>query len=172
MNEKVLFTAKEIDDNLEVMAKQIDNYISTIPINERENIIFIGLLSGCIHFVSDLTRKIQSDHKLAFIKASSYLNNSRGDLTLDMNINSVKNNHVIILDDICDTGITLDAVVNKLSEDGPLSIKTCVLINKLIDNKNHTPDFKVFDIENVFIYGYGLDYNEYKRNLKDIRVKI
>lgn len=172
MNEKVLFTAKEIDDNLEVMAKQIDNYISTIPINERENIIFIGLLSGCIHFVSDLTRKIQSDHKLAFIKASSYLNNSRGDLTLDMNINSVKNNHVIILDDICDTGITLNAVVNKLSEDGPLSIKTCVLINKLIDNKSHTPDFKVFDIENVFIYGYGLDYNEYKRNLKDIRIKI
>ncbi len=172
MNEKVLFTAKEIDDNLEVMAKQIDNYISTIPINERENIIFIGLLSGCIHFVSDLTRKIQSDHKLAFIKASSYLNNSRGDLTLDMNISSVKNNHVIILDDICDTGITLNAVVNKLNQDGPLSIKTCVLINKLIDNKNHTPDFKVFDIENVFIYGYGLDYNEYKRNLKDIRIKI
>ncbi len=172
MNEKILFTDKEINDKLNALAAEIDNYISNIPLEERQNIIFIGLLSGCIHFVSDLTRKIKSDHKLAFIKASSYLNNTRGDLTIDMNINSVRDNHVVILDDICDTGITLNAVVEKLSNDNPLSIKTCVLINKLIPNKKHTPDFKAFDIEDVFIYGYGLDYNEYKRNLKDIRIKI
>lgn len=172
INEKILITDKEINDKLEILATEIDNYISTIPINERENIIFIGLLSGCIHFVSDLTRKIKSDHKLAFVKASSYLNNTRGDLTIDMNITSVSNNHVIVLDDICDTGITLNSVVEKLFMANPLSVKTCVLVNKLIPNKQHTPDFKVFDIEDLFIYGYGLDYNEYKRNLKDIRVKI
>lgn len=172
MNEKILFTDKEIDTNLNILANDIDKYIQSLPQYERENIIFIGLLSGCIHFVSDLTRKLKSDHKLAFIKAKSYLNNARGDLTLDLNITSVNNNHVIILDDICDTGITLNAVVERLKLDNPLSIKTCVLVNKLIENKHHKPDFKVFDVEDVFIYGYGLDYDEYKRNLKDIRIKL
>lgn len=172
MNEKILFTDKEIDSKLDELAKKIDAYIFTLPQEEQKNVVLIGLLSGCIHFVSDLTRKMAADHKLAFIKASSYLNNSRGDLTIDMNIPSINVNHVIILDDICDTGITLNAVVNKISSGSPLSIKTCVLVNKLIPNKHHTPDFKVFDIEDLFIYGYGLDYNEYKRNLKDIRVKV
>lgn len=172
MNEKILFSDKEISDNLDTLAKKLDMYISNLPNAEQDKVIFIGLLSGCIHFVSDLTRKIKSDHKLAFIKASSYLNNKRGDLTIDMNITSIKGHHVIILDDICDSGITLNSVVNKLSEDNPLSIKTCVLVNKILPNKKHTPDFKVFDVDNVFIYGYGLDYNEYKRNLKDIRIKI
>lgn len=172
MNEKILFTDKEIDANLSKLAKKLDNYISNLPNDEQGKVVFIGLLTGCIHFVSDLTRKIESDHKLAFIKASSYLNNKRGDLTIDMNITSVSGNHVIVLDDICDTGNTLNAVVKKLSEDNPLSIKTCVLVNKLLPNKNHIPDYKVFDVEDLFIYGYGLDYNEYKRNLKDIRVKI
>lgn len=172
MNEKVLFTEKEISDNLDELAKKLDVYISNLPKDEQDKVVFIGLLSGCIHFVSDLTRKINSDHKLAFIKASSYLNNKRGDLTIDMNISSVKGQHVIVLDDICDTGNTLNAVVNKLAEDSPLSIKTCVLVNKLLPIKNHIPDFKVFDVEDVFIYGYGLDYNEFKRNLKDIKIKI
>jgi len=172
MNEKILFTDKEISDSLDVLAKELDMYISELPKDEQDKVIFIGLLCGCIHFVSDLTRKIKSDHKLDFIKASSYLNNKRGDLTVDMNIRSIKDNHVIILDDICDTGITLNSVVTKLSNDNPLSIKTCVLVNKNIPNKKHIPDFKVFDVDDVFIYGYGLDYNEYKRNLKDIRIKI
>ncbi len=172
MNEKILFTEKEINDNLDILAKKIDMHISNLPKDEQNKVIFIGLLTGCIHFVSDLTRKVESDHKLAFIKASSYLNNKRGDLTIDMNITSVKNHHVIVLDDICDSGITLNSVVNKLSENTPLSIKTCVLVNKLIPNKQHLPDFKVFDVEDVFIYGYGLDYDEYKRNLKNIRIKI
>lgn len=172
MNEKILFTDKEIDTNLDKLAKQLDNYISSLPKDEQDKVIFIGLLTGCIHFVSDLTRKIESDHKLAFIKAKSYLNNQRGDLTIDMNITSVKGHHVIVLDDICDSGNTLNAVVKKLLDDSPLSIKTCVLVNKLLPNKNHIPDYKVFDVEDVFIYGYGLDYDEYKRNLKDIRIKL
>lgn len=172
MSEKILFTDKEIDDNLIELAKKMDTYISSLPEDEQDQVIFVGLLTGCIHFVSDLTRKIKSDHKLAFIKAGSYLNNTRGDLTIDMNITSVKGHHIIVLDDICDTGITLNAIVDKLLQDNPLSIKTCVLVNKLIPDKKHVPDFKVFDIENVFIYGYGLDYDEYKRNLKDIRIKI
>lgn len=172
MNEQILFTETEIDEKLDILAADIEEYILSLPKEEHSNIIFIGLLTGCIHFVSDLTRKINIDHKLAFVKASSYLNNVRGDLTIDMNIQSVENNHIIVLDDICDTGITLNALVKKLKEGNPLSIKTCVLVNKLIPNKSHNPDFKVFDIDDVFIYGYGLDYNEYKRNLKDIRIKV
>jgi hypoxanthine phosphoribosyltransferase len=172
MNEQILFSDKEISDNLDSLAEKLDMYISTLPKEEQNKVIFIGLLTGCIHFVSDLTRKIKSDHKLEFIKASSYINNKRGDLTIEINIGNIKDYHIIILDDICDSGITLNSIVNKLSADNPLSIKTCVLVNKIIPNKQHVPDFKVFDVEDVFIYGYGLDYNDYKRNLKDIRIKL
>lgn len=170
MEEKVLFSANQINEKVKEVAKEIDNYISTL--DDKDNIIFIGLLTGCIHFVSDLTRNINSDHKLAFVKAKSYINNSRGDLTIDQNIQSVKNSHVIILDDICDSGITLNSIIAKLKLDNPLSIKTCVLLNKLVKNKEHTPDFKAFDIEDYFVYGYGLDYDEFKRNLKDIRILV
>lgn len=172
MKEEILFTEKQISDNLTTLAKKLDNYISNLPKDEQDKVIFIGLLTGCIHFVSDLTRKINSDHKLAFIKASSYLNNKRGDLTIDLNNLDVKGHHVIVLDDICDTGITLNSIVKELSNDNPLSIKTCVLVNKLLPEKKHKPDFKVFDVEDVFIYGYGLDYDGYKRNLRDIRIKL
>jgi len=172
MNERVLFTEKEISENLDKLANQIETYISTLPENEQDKIIFIGLLTGCIHFVSDLTKKVESDHKLAFMKASSYINNKRGSLTIDENIPTVKDHHVIVLDDICDSGNTLNAVVNKLLEHKPLSVKTCVLVNKILPEKSHTPDYTVFNINDVFIYGYGLDYDEYKRNLRDIRIKI
>lgn len=172
MNERVLISEREIDERLDKLAKEIDEYLSSLPENEQDKVIFIGLLSGCIHFVSDLTRKVKHDHKLAFIKASSYINNKRGDLTIDENIPTVKNHHVIVLDDICDSGNTLNKVVEKLLEDAPLSLKTCVLVNKILDEKNHRPDYTVFNINDVFIYGYGLDYDEYKRNLRDIRIKL
>lgn len=64
MNEKILFTDKDIDVNLDELAKQLDSYISGFPKDEQDKVIFIGLLTGCIHFVSDLTRKIESDHNI------------------------------------------------------------------------------------------------------------
>lgn len=172
MKERILFTAKDINEGLDKLANKIGSYISSLKEEEQDKIVFIGLLSGCIHFTSDLTRKLNFDHKLAFIKASSYINNKRGDITIDENIPTVEGHHVIILDDICDSGNTLNAVTEKLLKDKPLSVKTCVLVNKIIPKKYHSPDFMVFNINDVFIYGYGLDYNEYKRNLNDIRIRL
>lgn len=168
MKEKILFSKDEIDKNISILANKIDSYIDTIPKKEQDKVLFIGLLVGSIHFVSDLTRKLNHDFKLSFIKASSYLNNVQGELSFDLNGVDISKKHIILLDDICDTGITLNKIVEKILTLNPLSVKTCVLLNKTLDKKYHTPDFKVFDIDNIFVYGYGMDYNDYKRGLKDI----
>lgn len=170
--EKVLFNEIQISKALEKMAKKIDEYIMSLPELTRNGVIIVGLLNGCIHFVSDLTRKIKSDHKLAFVRASSYINNKQGNLSISGDIPDFSNSHVIILDDICDTGKTLKRVVEIVNEDNPLSVKTGVLLNKKIPNKEFEVDYKAFDIDDVFVYGYGLDYDEYKRNLPDIRILV
>lgn len=172
MKEKVLYKVKDIDTGLDALSKELTNYILSLPEEEQNKIIFIGLLVGSIHFVSDLTRKIYLDHKLSFIKATSYLNNKQTELSFDLNGIDISGHHIILLDDICDTGITLNKIVEKIKTLKPLSIKTCVLLNKKLEIKHHKPDFKVFDVEDLFVYGYGMDYSDYKRNLPDIRVKI
>ncbi len=168
--EKILYSKEEIDIALVKMASKIDSYIQSLPESERKNVIIVGLLNGCIHFVSDLTRKIKSDHKLYFFRASSYINNIQGKLSVYGDLPDFSNNHVILLDDICDTGKTLKRLVDMIRQKNPLSIKTGVLLDKKIPNKEFEVDYKAFDIDNLFVYGYGLDLDEYKRNLEDIRV--
>lgn len=170
MVEKVLFSKEQIDSKINSIAIKLDNYIKNLPKEEQKDVVLLGLLNGCIHFVSDLTRKMKGDHKLYFLKATSYINNKQGKLTISGEIPSFNNMHVIILDDICDTGKTLKTLVEKVNEEKPRSVKTCVLLDKKIDNKEFNVDYKAFEVEDLFVYGYGLDYNGYKRNLSDIRV--
>ena len=170
MVENVLFTKEQIDSKINSMAMKLDNYIQNLPKEEQEDILLLGLLNGCIHFVSDLTRKMKYDHKLCFLKATSYIDNKQGKLTISGEIPNFSNMHVIILDDICDTGKTLKTLVEKVNEEKPRSVKTCVLLDKKIDNKEFYVDYKAFEVEDLFVYGYGMDFNGYKRNLNDIRV--
>ena len=95
--------------------------------------VITGILNGSVHFVSDLTRKLTTDHTLEFIKVKSYTDNKQGKLKIETKLPDVGGCHVIIMDDICDTGVTLKAVTEELMKMNPVSINTCVLLDKAID---------------------------------------
>jgi len=136
-----------------------------------KDVVFIAILNGAFMFAADLMKKITLPCEISFVKVSSYqgMNTSgRVDEVIGLNT-SIKNKHVIILEDIVDTGITMDKVVTLLSSDHPASIKITALLYKPEAFKGkHKPDFVGFSIANSFVVGYGLDYNEHGRNTEHI----
>lgn len=138
---------------------------------EGKEVIFISVLNGSFMFTADLMKRITIPCEISFIKVSSYqgMNTSgRVDEVIGLNT-SIKNKHIIILEDIVDTGITMDKVMTLLSAEHPASIKITTLLYKPEAFKGkHKPDFVGFSIPNSFVVGYGLDYNEHGRNTEHI----
>ena len=140
---------------------------------EHSTPIFVGVLNGCFMFMADLLKQVNLPCEVAFMKLSSY----RGGLEstrsiredLDLNVD-IQGRHVILVEDIVDTGNTLRYMVDKLSALNPASIKVCALLYKPEAMEHDIPELQYvgFEIENKFVVGYGLDYKELGRNLKDI----
>ena len=163
---KTIISADEID----AICKRVGTQIS----KDYEGLdpLFVGLLRGCNPFMSDLLRYVTIPCTLDYMKASSYEGtSSTGKLTVLNYIPSVKGRNVIIIDDILDSGRTLSTIKSLLLDNGALSVKICVLLDK--------PEGRVIPIEadyfgdivpNEFVVGYGLDYNDYYRNLPYIGV--
>lgn len=138
-----------------------------------KNPLLIGVLKGGFIFLADLVRHIATDVEVDFIRTSSYKNGmTPGDLELitDTSI-PVKNRHVLIIEDLIDTGVTLSFIMEHLKSKEPASLKVCTLINKherlKIDIK---PEYIGFDVKSGFIIGYGTDWGEKGRNYPDIYV--
>lgn len=138
---------------------------------QGKEVIFIAVLNGAFMFASDLMKRVSIPCEISFIKVSSYqgMNTSgRVDEVIGLNT-SIKNKHVIILEDIVDTGITMDKVMTLLATEHPASIKITTLLYKPEAFKGkHKPDFVGFSIPNSFVVGYGMDYNEHGRNIEHI----
>jgi hypoxanthine phosphoribosyltransferase len=136
-----------------------------------KEVVFIAILNGAFMFAADLLKKVGIPCEVSFVKVSSYqgMNTSgRVDEVIGLNT-SIKDKHVIILEDIVDTGITIDKVMTLLSAEKPASIKITTLLYKPEAFKGkHKPDFVGFSIPNSFVVGYGLDYNEHGRNTEHI----
>lgn len=136
-----------------------------------KEVVFISVLNGSFMFASDLMKKISIPCEISFVKVSSYKgthSSGRVDELIGLNTN-VSNKHVVILEDIVDTGITIDKIVTLLKSNQPLSIQICTLLYKpdAFQGKN-TPNYVGFSIPNRFVVGYGLDYDEQGRNLDAI----
>jgi hypoxanthine phosphoribosyltransferase len=135
---------------------------------DREPIL-IGILNGVFIFFADLVRKIPFAHKIDFIRLASYgsQNTSSGTVALTKDVElSIQGRHVIIIEDIIDTGLTLSYLIRHLEEKGPESVRICTLINKLERREKAVRiDYCGFEVERGFLVGYGLDYNEKFRNL-------
>jgi hypoxanthine phosphoribosyltransferase len=120
---------------------------------------------------SDLMKSMSIPCEISFVKVSSYhgtASTGRVDELIGLNTN-VRNRHIVLLEDIVDTGVTVDKVLKLLSVAEPASIKTCTLLFKPDAFKGKkTPDFIGFSVPDLFVVGYGLDYNELGRNLRDI----
>jgi hypoxanthine phosphoribosyltransferase len=120
---------------------------------------------------SDLMKSISIPCEISFVKVSSYhgtASTGRVDELIGLNTN-VRNRHIVLLEDIVDTGVTVDKVLKLLSVAEPASVQTCTLLFKPDAFKGKkTPDFIGFSVPDLFVVGYGLDYNELGRNLRDI----
>lgn len=165
--DKVLFTEKQIADRVEEVAKDITEAYQEKPLT------IICLSNGAIVFAADLIRHIPIPLQLDTISVSSYRGTeSTGEIKMNKGLKlSVKDRHVVIVDDILDTGLTLSKVREEVLKSSPLSVQTCVLLNKPARRKlTIEADFSGFEIEDLFVVGYGLDYDEHYRNLPCIGV--
>lgn len=159
-------------DTIQKRVKEIANQISS-DYKGREPIL-IGILNGVVFFFADLVREISIPTKIDFIRAASYGSKTTSSgkirLTKDVEI-PIQGESVIVVEDIVDTGLTLTHIVKDLEAKGVESLRICALIDK-VERRDLTVhiDYCGFRIEEGFIVGYGLDYNEKYRHLPDICV--
>ena len=138
----------------------------------NEEIVLLIVLKGASLFAADLARQITNPLSMDFIRLSSYggQTTSSGKVTLKTDLDSeIKGKHVIIVEDIIDTGLTIKVLKQHLLQHSPASLKVCSLISKRMHRKTPTNiDYCGITMDDGFIVGYGLDYNELYRNLDAI----
>lgn len=157
--------SKEIDESVSKVAKEINRDL------KGKNPLFIVILNGAFVFASDLIRKITIDCEISFVKLSSYSGTKttsvvRELIGLDENLSD---RHVVIVEDIIDTGITMENTINKFKKLNAKDVKIATLLfkpNSFL--KDYNIDYIGLKIPNDFIVGYGLDYDGFGRNYPDI----
>lgn len=140
-----------------------------------KNPVIVGVLKGVVVFYADMVRQIKVPCQMDFMWLSSYAGtNSTGNMLVRQDVTAnIRGRHVLILEDIYDTGNSLDFTVKHLKEKEPASVKICTLLDKPERRKpgiTLQADYVGFTIPNAFVVGYGLDYNEKYRNLPYIGV--
>ena len=147
------------------VAKQLnDDYQDKDP-------LFVCVLNGAFMFAAELVGRFDSNCELTFIRIQSYEGVKRGESMKEIQsmIESVENRHVIIVEDIIDTGHTMHYLINKLNKQNPASVRIATLLFKPDALQLPVqPDYVVKAIPNDFIVGFGLDYNGHGRNLRNI----
>lgn len=159
----ILFNENEIHNRIVELASEIDDYYGS------EKFVVISLLRGSFIFASDLVRSLNSMVTIDFITTSSYDNEKISSGFVEI-VNDLRENitdkNVLLVDDILDSGKTMKYVVEHLQKRNPKSIKTCVLLDKPSRRtEDIKADFVGYEIEDVFIVGYGLNYGDYYRNV-------
>ena len=160
---QILFSEEQITECVTSLAQMIKkDYQDKYP-------IFIGVLKGVFIFMADLMRKIDINCDVDFLAISNYSNDARKRgvvrLVKDLDI-PIEGRHVLFIEDVIDTGLTLNYLLRNLKERMPASLEVCTLFNKPSHRLIDIPiRYKGFDLPDKFIVGYGLDYNERFRNL-------
>jgi len=130
----------------------------------------IGVLEGAIFFLADLVRRLPMPVHLLTVGVRSYRGTAPGELEFTQHIQTdLAGRDVLIVDDILDTGATLQAVTADVAGHGPAGCRTCVLLAKNGRDRSIRPDYVGFDVPDLFVVGYGLDLDGRFRNLPDIR---
>ncbi|MCF8009324.1 MAG: hypoxanthine phosphoribosyltransferase [Halanaerobiales bacterium] len=167
MNEKqigqIIYKEEDIQKRIDQLAKKIDqDYIKKEP-------ILIGIFKGSIYFLSDLSRKLNIEHNIDFLSIGRFRStdglSEKIKITKDLDI-SIRNREVIVIEDIIRTGLTHSYILKNLKPRRPNSINLCVFLNceeqRLVDLPIK---YSGFELDNRFVIGYGLDYEEKYRNL-------
>ena len=161
----VMISRDEIAQKVAELGKQINEYYD----NSDKELILVGLLRGSVIFMADLCRVIDKPHEFDFMTASSYAKGtvSSGDVKILKDLDSdIRGKDVLIVEDIIDSGRTLSKVVEILKTREPNSIELCTLVSKPSRREIEMDvRFLGFEVEDRFIVGYGLDYEQKYRNL-------
>jgi hypoxanthine phosphoribosyltransferase len=162
---EVYITNSDIRQVISAMAERINSELA------GKDVIFLGILNGAFMFASDLFREITLDCQITFLKLASYAGtSSTGTVKRLIGINEdIYQKTVVILEDIVDTGVTLENIIKQLKGYEPAEIKVATMLFK---PDAYTKDLKLdyvgLEIPNDFVLGYGLDYQGYGRNLADL----
>ena len=164
--ERVLYTEEVIKQRVHELAKQIEAEF------RGEDLLMVGVLRGAVMFYADLVREMDMPVHMNFMAVSSYgaSSESSGVVRIQHDLEEdISGKNVIIVEDIIDSGLTLQYLTKTLKSRNPKSLKTCCLFDKKERRKvDFVADYVGFDVPDVFIVGYGLDYAEDYRNLKYI----
>lgn len=163
---ETLITKETLQNRVASLAQQISADF------RGEHLHLIGILKGAWIFMADLIRHLQLNTSVDFITVSSYASSmkSTGKVTIVKDLNtSIKGLNVLLIEDICETGLTLDYLTQKLKNQNPKSLSIVSLLSKFDKRKKKINlNYVGFEIENHFVVGYGLDYQENFRNLPTI----
>lgn len=165
--ESVLLSEEQIQQKVAEVARVIgEDYKDKDP-------IFVGILKGCFIFMADLMRYVDINCSMDFMAVSSYSGtSSTGAVKINKDLSQdIEGRHVIIVEDILDSGVTLSYLKNYLMGRNPASIKIVTLMDKPARRKADIyADYSCFDVPDAFVVGYGLDYDERYRNLPYIGI--
>jgi len=158
---KELISEKEIKNRVETLAGEIAEAFGEEPVT------VVSLLKGAFIFTADVVRKLKNVELVEFVDVKSYKGMQKGKTKIQfLKDLPAKGRNILILDDIFDTGETLELVLKEVEKGNPKKVKTCVLLDKDVEKRVCIyPDFVGFKIPNKFVVGYGLDYNELFREL-------
>ena len=164
---KLLISENDIKKRVKSLGRQInEDYKGKKP-------IFVGILNGCYVFMADLLREINLDVEVDFVKIRSYEgDSSTGTIKFRKDISAnIDGRDIIIVEDIVDSGFTINFLVNRLRNSGPNSVSVATaLFKKEVAKLDFEVDYVGFEIPPEFVVGYGLDYDEKYRQLKDVMV--
>jgi len=170
--ERILIDRETIARRIAELGREIVDQLGTI---EDDGLILVPIMTGSITFVADLMRELPIRMRIGLVTASSYPGTSTTSQGVDLQgmhlPESLDGRHILIIDDILDSGRTIQRVRSEIEARSPSSIQSCVLLRKKIPSAMETPcEYVGFDIDNEFVVGYGLDFDDYYRNLPDIGV--
>lgn len=165
--DKVLFDRDRIAARIAALAQEISRDLDDLP--EDGEIVLVSILTGSVIFVADLIRELPQKLRIELVTVNSYpgrSTESQGAKLIGGIDANLDGKHVLIVDDILDSGGTLRLIRAELERRNPASLRACVLLRKQRPSAFETPcEYVGFDIPDVFVVGYGLDFDNYYRNL-------
>lgn len=165
---------KDIISRIKDVANCINEEYSHIAATSKEKPVFLGVLTGSIYFMMDLLKSINFDYEIDFIKIKSYSDMKQKNVVFEnADISKYGNRNIIIIEDIIDSGNTINLLYDKIMDSNPekCSIVTLLKKEKIKNFDEDKIDYYGFEIKNKYVIGYGLDINNLFRNLKDIYIK-
>ena len=163
---EVLISRADIGKKVAEVAQAIDRDLQGEPVT------LVAIMKGAICIAADLMRELHSSCVLECVRASSYGTNGtqRGELVVEgLEKLQVEGKNVLIVDDIFDSGFTLSTIVDKISALKPKSVRSLIFLSKKIERPvSYRPTYVLFEVEDLFVFGYGMDYKEYLRGIPDV----